>query len=69
MKKEPEMLKDQKDLLSIFNAHGVRYLVGGAHAVGVHSEPRGTKDLDVFIEASPANSKVFSQRSQNSESR
>lgn len=52
------MLKDQKDLLAIFNTHGVRYLVVGAHAVGVHSEPRGTKDLDVFIEASPANSKA-----------
>jgi hypothetical protein len=52
------MLQDQKDLLAIFNAHGVRYLVVGAHAVGVHSEPRGTKDLDVFIESSPANSKA-----------
>jgi hypothetical protein len=52
------MLKDQKDLLAVFNSHGVRYLVVGAHAVGVHSEPRGTKDLDVFIEASQANSEA-----------
>jgi hypothetical protein len=52
------MLKDQKDLLAVFNSHGVRYLVVGAHAVGVHAEPRGTKDLDVFIQPSPANSEA-----------
>jgi predicted nucleotidyltransferase len=52
------MLKDQKDLLAVFNSHGVRYLIVGAHAVGVHAEPRGTKDLDVFIEASPINSEA-----------
>jgi hypothetical protein len=52
------MLKDQKDLLVVFNAHGVRYLVVGAHAVGVHAEPRGTKDLDIFIQASPTNSEA-----------
>jgi hypothetical protein len=53
-----EMLKDQRDLLVAFNAHRVKYLVIGAHAVGIHSEPRGTKDLDLFIKADPANSKA-----------
>jgi hypothetical protein len=52
------MLKDQRDLLAAFNAHGVRYLIVGAHAVGVHSEPRGTKDLDVLIEATPTNAEA-----------
>jgi hypothetical protein len=52
------MLKDQKDLLAVFNSHGVRYLVVGAHAVGVYAEPRGTKDLDVFIQANPTNSEA-----------
>jgi hypothetical protein len=52
------MHKDQKELLAAFNAHGVRYLVIGAHAVGVHAEPRGTKDLDVFIKADNENSKA-----------
>jgi len=49
------MLKDHRDLILAFNAHGVEYLVIGAHAVGHHSEPRGTKDLDVFIRASAKN--------------
>ena len=50
------MLKDQKELLERFNANGVKYLVVGGHAVGIHAEPRGTKDLDVFIKAAPENS-------------
>lgn len=52
------MLKDQRDILAVFNAHGVKYLVIGGHAVGVHAEPRGTKDLDVFIKADEENSKA-----------
>ena len=47
------MLKDQKELLERFNAHGVKYLVVGGHAVGIHAEPRGTKDLDIFIKSDP----------------
>jgi hypothetical protein len=50
------MLKDQKELLELFNAHSVKYLVVGGHAVGIHAEPRGTKDLDIFIKADPENS-------------
>ena len=49
------MNQDFLDLLSAFNAAEVRYLVVGAYAVGVHGHPRATKDLDVWIEASPEN--------------
>ena len=52
------MFKDQKDIVAAFNAHGVKYLVIGAHAVGIYAEPRGTKDLDLFIKADEANSKA-----------
>src|ERR1039457_5830483 len=52
------MFKDQRDIIAAFNAHGVKYLVIGGHAVGVHVEPRGTKDLDVFIKADEENSKA-----------
>lgn len=30
-------------------------MVVGAYAVGVHGRPRATKDLDVWVEASPVN--------------
>ena len=52
------MFKDQTDLLSAFNAHNVEYLVVGGHAVGEHSQPRGTKDLDILIRSDEANSKA-----------
>src|ERR1035437_5491726 len=55
------MFKDQREIIAAFNAHGVKYLVIGGHAVSIHAEPRGTKDLDLFIKADEENSKaVFS---------
>lgn len=49
-----------KELLSTFNEHGVKYLVVGAFAVMVYSEPRYTKDLDVWVETSRENAaRVF----------
>ena len=51
------MLKDQKDLLSAFNAAGVEYVVIGGHAVNAYGVPRMTKDLDVLIRSEPENSK------------
>jgi hypothetical protein len=54
------MLKDQRDLLLAFNVHNVRYLVIGGYAYLYYTEPRATKDLDVFIDSSTENaSKVF----------
>jgi hypothetical protein len=49
------MYPDFKDLLSSFNAHSVKYLIVGGHAVSLHAQPRATKDLDVFIKADSAN--------------
>lgn len=49
------MNSDFKDLLSLLNARSVRYLVVGGYAVMKYTEPRYTKDLDLWIEAEPAN--------------
>ena len=40
---------DFKELLRILNAAGARYLVVGGYAVIEYTEPRYTKDLDVWI--------------------
>ena len=40
---------DYEDLFSTLNAHKIKYLVVGAHAVMFYSEPRFTKDMDVWI--------------------
>jgi predicted nucleotidyltransferase len=54
------MWNDQKDILRVFNAHGVEYLIVGGHAVSQHAEPRATKDLDVFIRNDATNAeRVF----------
>ena len=49
------MYQDYKDLLSAFQSHGVKYLVVGGFAVIHHSQPRFTKDMDLFIKADPEN--------------
>ena len=52
------MYQDYKDLLSAFHAHGVKYLVVGGFAVIYQSQPRFTKDMDLFIKADPANARA-----------
>ena len=52
------MYQDYKDLLSAFHAHGVKYLIVGGYAVIFHSQPRFTKDLDLFIKADAANAQA-----------
>ena len=42
--------RDYEEFIAALNAHGVRYLIAGAHAVALHSTPRATKDLDVFLD-------------------
>lgn len=52
------MFQDYKDLLSAFNAYGVKYLIVGGYAVSFHAQPRATKDIDLFIKADAANAKA-----------
>ena len=49
------MNEDFLDLLSSFVAAKARFLVIGAYAVGIHGHPRATKDLDVWVDATPEN--------------
>jgi hypothetical protein len=52
------MYPDFKELLSIFNAQRVKYLVVGGYAVSFHAQPRVTKDIDLLIKADAENSKA-----------
>jgi Nucleotidyltransferase of unknown function (DUF6036) len=52
------MFPDFKELLSIFNAHGVRYLIVGGYAVSFHAQPRATKDIDLLIQPEAGNAKA-----------
>lgn len=48
---------DYEAFIAALNAHGVRYLVIGAHAVALHAKPRATKDLDILLEPSAENAR------------
>jgi predicted nucleotidyltransferase len=52
---------DYRDLLKSLNATGVRYLIVGGYAVMIYSEPRYTKDLDIWVDPSPANAQALFQ--------
>jgi predicted nucleotidyltransferase len=49
------MYPDFKELLSVLNEKGVKYLVIGAYAVSIHAQPRATKDLDILVKPDPEN--------------
>src|ERR1039458_1499915 len=52
------MFQDFNELLSIFNAHSVKYLVVGGYAVSFHAQPRATKDIDLLIQPAADNAKA-----------
>jgi len=40
---------DFKELLELFNAHKVEYLIVGGYALAFHGAPRFTGDIDLFV--------------------
>ena len=60
-----QLNQDFKELLQLFAEYDVEYLVAGGYAVVHHTQPRYTKDLDLWIKPSPENAKriqvVFSK--------
>jgi predicted nucleotidyltransferase len=47
--------KDFRELLSIFAAHEVQYLIVGGYAVAYYGYVRATNDLDIWISTDGAN--------------
>jgi hypothetical protein len=41
--------RDYEEFIVALNAHGVRYLIVGAHALAHHGHVRATKDLDIYL--------------------
>lgn len=50
---------DFKELLTLLDRHNVRHLVVGGYAVMFYTEPRYTKDIDVFIGTTEEDLKNF----------
>ncbi len=59
--KAPFLFQDFKDFIALCNQYELRYLVIGGFAVSIHGYPRGTKDLDICIEASLGNAEKISK--------
>lgn len=51
-----DVCQDYEDLFKLLNTYKVRYLVIGAHAVIFYTEPRYTKDIDLWIASDLDNS-------------
>lgn len=52
------MNSDFNELLKAFNHYRVKYLVIGGHAVMKYTEPRYTKDLDIWVKADMENARA-----------
>jgi len=50
-----ETQPDFRELLALFNAHHVEYLVVGGYALAFHGAPRFTGDLDIFVKPDATN--------------
>jgi hypothetical protein len=54
--RETQLLNpDYRDILSLFNEEGVKYMVVGAYALAYHGLPRATGDIDIWIHRSGEN--------------
>ncbi|KAA3620377.1 MAG: hypothetical protein DWQ05_00090 [Calditrichaeota bacterium] len=52
-----EVQSDFKELLKLFNAHQVEYIIVGGYALAFHGAPRFTGDIDIFVLPTAENSK------------
>jgi hypothetical protein len=50
-----EIQKDFKELLELFNAHKVEYIVVGGFALAFHGAPRFTGDIDLLVKPDSKN--------------
>jgi hypothetical protein len=50
-----DLPSDFKELLELFNAHKVEYLIVGGYALAFHGAPRYTGDIDLFVRPTAEN--------------
>lgn len=52
-----EIQPDFKELLALFNAHKVEYIIVGGYALAFHGAPRTTGDIDILVKPDSQNAK------------
>lgn len=50
-----EVQQDFKELLKLFNAHKVEYVIVGGYALAFHGSPRYTGDIDILVKPEEEN--------------
>ena len=50
-----EVQQDFKELLELFNAHKVEYMIVGGYALAFHGAPRYTGDIDILVKPNEEN--------------
>ncbi len=53
------LTQDFKDFLTLLHKYNVSYLIVGGIAVSIHSYPRYTKDLDLWLEINKKNAEAM----------
>jgi len=54
-----EVQPDFRDLLALFNAHKVKYIIVGAYALAYHGAPRATGDIDILVHPDEHNAQAI----------
>jgi len=52
-----EVQKDYKELLELFSARKVEYMIAGSYALAFYGAPRFTGDIDILVRPSPENAR------------
>ena len=52
-----ELKNDFRELLELFNKHGVEYLIVGGYALAFHGAPRYTGDIDILVNPTTGNAR------------
>ena len=50
-----EIQSDFRELLELFNAFKVEYIIVGGYALAFHGAPRYTGDIDILVKPTPEN--------------
>ena len=60
-----EIQSDFKELLELFNANKVEYMIVGGYALAFHGAPRFTGDIDLFVSSDRENAKRYISSASN----
>src|SRR4030066_48378 len=52
-----EVQQDFNELLKLFNAHKVEYIIVGGYALAFHGAPRYTGDIDILVKPDTQNAR------------